>query len=77
MGSSTEKEVKFETLFPISGKRLLIGNDQWPTVDGRAAIISPPITKLSKLCSLVFFYRVVKQGRAGLSLYIQTGKSSI
>ncbi|XP_078343101.1 uncharacterized protein LOC144628871 isoform X1 [Oculina patagonica] len=59
--------------FYSNGKRLLIGNDRWPTVDGRAAIISPRITKLSQLCSIVFFYRVVKQGRAGLSLYIQTG----
>ena len=63
--------------FFILGKRLRIGNDRWPTVDGRAALISPRITKLSQLCSVVFYYRVVKRDRAGLSLYIQTGKSSI
>ncbi|XP_078343031.1 uncharacterized protein LOC144628791, partial [Oculina patagonica] len=56
-----------------NGKRLYVGND-FGNVGGRAAIISPSITILSQLCSVVFFYRVGKQGRAGLSLYIQTGK---
>ncbi|KAL9960874.1 hypothetical protein ACROYT_G034380 [Oculina patagonica] len=55
------------------GKQLYIGNENyWQRVDGRAAIISPRITKQSKLCSVVFFYR--NQGRARLSLFIQTGR---
>ena len=63
--------------FLIVGKWLYIGNDQKPYVGGRAAIISPPITKQSKLCSIVFFYRVGNKDKAGLSLYIQTGKSGL
>ncbi|KAL9960880.1 hypothetical protein ACROYT_G034386 [Oculina patagonica] len=53
-----------------------VTNNVWHhwTKAGRAAILSPRITKLSQLCSIVFFYRVGKQGRAGLSLYIQTGR---
>lgn len=61
---------------PIIGKWLYVGNDYWPFVGGRAAIISPPIINMSLLCSAVFFYRLGRQGRAGLSLYIQTGVSA-
>ncbi len=60
--------------FFILGKQLYLGDKNYrQLVSGRAAIISPRITKLSQLCSLVFFYRVGKYGRGGLSLYIQTG----
>ena len=55
----------------------MIGMDNSLYGDGRAAITSPPIAKLSNLCSVVFFYCVGGKGRAGLSLYLQTGKSSI
>lgn len=59
--------------YSSTGKYLYIGNDQWSYVGGRAAMISPPFTKQSKLCYVVFFYRVGYKGKAGLSLYVQTG----
>ncbi|XP_078343106.1 protein bark beetle-like isoform X1 [Oculina patagonica] len=59
--------------FSVQGKSLYIGNEPQSYVGGRAAIISPSITKLSQFCSIVFSYRVARKGKAGLSLYIQTG----
>ncbi|KAL9960877.1 hypothetical protein ACROYT_G034383 [Oculina patagonica] len=59
--------------YPQLRKQLYVGNENyWQRVDGRAAIISPRITKQSKLCSVVFFYR--NRGKARLSLFIQTGR---
>ena len=64
--------------FSSLGKRLYvgIGGYYWRSA-GRAVIISPSITKLTQLCSLVFFYRLQVKGKAALSLYIQTGTAGL
>ncbi|PFX18273.1 Macrophage receptor MARCO [Stylophora pistillata] len=61
----------------VVGKVLLAGSDYyWDRTGGLAAMISPPITKQSQWCTLVYFYRLRGNGDAVLSVYAQTGTFS-
>ncbi|XP_048576746.1 uncharacterized protein LOC5510655 isoform X3 [Nematostella vectensis] len=57
------------------GNLLYVGNTRWPSLTGRSALVSRTVSRGSNICSLVFYYRLGRDGRSALELFRRKGYS--